>query len=246
MNINNSIGSWITLGNIGIVEVMADAGFDWLCIDLEHSVIDYKEVQNLIIVIQSKGIKAYVRVGKNDSLIIKRVLDAGADGIIIPSVNSAKEAQQAVGAVKYPPYGKRGVGLARAQGYGFDFEKYRDFSSKEIILIVQIEHFNGINELENILRIDGIDGTFVGPYDLSGSIGKPGKFEDSEYLSLLEKYNEITNKYDKLKGFHVVPIDHELIKNKFDEGYNFIAYSFDAYFLGHILREQFNKIKNYN
>lgn len=143
---------------------MADAGFDWLCIDLDHTVIDYSAAQQLILTIQSKGLKAFVRVGENNPLIIKRVLDAGADGIIVPSVNSAEEARKAVNAVNYPPKGTRGVGLARAQGYGFNFEDYRDNKSKEITLIVQIEHYNAISELDSILRVDGVDGTFIGPY----------------------------------------------------------------------------------
>jgi 2-dehydro-3-deoxyglucarate aldolase len=142
---------------------MADAGFDWLCIDLEHSVTDYFETQQLILAVQSKGIKAYVRVGENNTRIIKRVLDAGADGIIVPSVNSAVEAQKAVAAVKYPPYGKRGVGLARAQLYGFGFDYYRDATSKEVKLIVQIEHIDAIRELDKIIQTEGVDGTFIGP-----------------------------------------------------------------------------------
>ena len=121
-----SIGSWITLNNSSIAEIMADAGFDWLCIDLEHTTIDYNEVQQLILAIQSKGLKAFVRVGENNPRIIKRVLDAGADGIIVPMVNSKQDALKAVDSVKYPPKGKRGVGLSRAQGYGFNFEKYKD------------------------------------------------------------------------------------------------------------------------
>ena len=135
-----SLGSWISLGHPSIAEIMADAGFDWLCIDLEHSVTDFFEAQQLIMAIQSKGIKAYVRVGENNTRIIKRILDAGADGIIVPSVNSAAEALKAVKSVKYPPLGTRGVGLARAQSYGFGFENYRDVIAKEIKLIVQIEH----------------------------------------------------------------------------------------------------------
>ena len=113
------IGSWITLNHFSIAEIMSEAGFDWLCIDMEHSVIDYFEAQQLIAIIQSKGIKAFVRVGENNARIIKRVLDAGADGIIVPMVNSKEEAIKAIEAVKYPPKGKRGVGLARAQKYGF-------------------------------------------------------------------------------------------------------------------------------
>ena len=127
-----SIGSWLTLNHFSIAEIMSDAGFDWLCVDMEHSVTDYFEAQQLIAIIQSKGIKAFVRVGENNHRIIKRVLDAGADGIIVPMVNSKEDALKAIDAVKYPPKGKRGVGLARAQKYGFGFEEYKNTYAENI------------------------------------------------------------------------------------------------------------------
>lgn len=233
-----SLGSWITLDHPAIAEIMADAGFNWLCIDMEHSVIDYFEAQQLIIAIQSKGIKAFVRVGENNTRIIKRILDAGADGIIVPSVNSAEEAQKAVDAVKYPPYGKRGVGLARAQGYGFDFENYRDVKAKEVKLVVQIEHINAINELDAILQTNGVDGTFIGPYDLSGSMGKPGNWDDPDVKQALLVYEETVKKYDKWVGFHVIQPDFNLVNEKIKKGYNFIAFSLDVLFLGTLVRNQ--------
>jgi len=239
-----SLGSWITLNHPSIAEIMAGAGFDWLCVDMEHSVTDYFEAQQLIMAIQSKGIKAFVRVGENNARIIKRVLDAGADGIIVPSVNSAAEAQKAVNAVKYPPVGTRGVGLARAQDYGFGFENYRDDKAKNIILIAQIEHVNAVRELDAILNIDGIDGTFIGPYDLSGSMGKPGQWDEPEVIAVLNTYEETVKKHDKLIGFHVVPADYNLVLEKQKNGYNFIAFSFDAFLLGKMTRDQVKQIKD--
>jgi 2-keto-3-deoxy-L-rhamnonate aldolase RhmA len=236
------LGSWITLNHPSIAEIMSDAGFDWLCVDMEHSVTDYSEAQQIILAIQSKGLKAYVRVGENNTRIIKRVLDAGADGIIVPSVNSAAEAQKAVDSVKYPPFGKRGVGLARAQSYGFGFEAYRDNASKEIKLIVQIEHINAINELDAILQTKGVDGTFIGPYDLSGSMGKPGNWDDPEVKKALLKYEETVKKYDKWVGFHVIQPDYNLVNEKIKKGYNFIAFSLDVLFLGTLVRNQVTKL----
>ena len=242
-NIKTLIGSWLTLNNPSIAEIMADAGFDWLCVDLEHSVIDYAENQQLISTIQSKGIKAFVRVGENNTRIIKRVLDAGVDGIIVPMVNTKKEAQKAIDSVKYPPIGKRGVGLARAQKYGFGFEEYKDDEADNIKLIVQIEHIDAINNLEEILSLDDIDGTFIGPYDLSGSMGKPGKYDDDDVKEVLQRYEDIANKYDKLIGFHVVQPDYNIVNEKIEKGYNFIAFSFDAMFLGTIIRKEIKNIK---
>ena len=236
-----SIGSWITLSHPSIAEIMSDSGFDWLCIDLEHSVIDFEKAQILITVIQAKGLKAFVRVGDNDSSIIKRVLDAGADGIIVPMVNSVEEAKNAINSIKYPPLGTRGVGLSRAQGYGFNFDNYRDKIAKEIKIIVQIEHIEAINNLEEILSLEHLDGTFIGPYDLSGSMDKTGKLNDSKVIAAIDRYLNIAKKYNKLIGFHVVPIDHKLVTEKIRQGYNFIAFGFDAYFLGSSIR---NELKN--
>ncbi|TVZ55503.1 2-dehydro-3-deoxyglucarate aldolase [Lutibacter sp. Hel_I_33_5] len=239
-----SIGSWITLNHFSIVEIMADAGFDWLCVDMEHSVTDYFEAQQLIATIQSKGIKAYVRVGGNNTRIIKRVLDAGADGIIVPMVNSKEEAIKAINALKYPPKGKRGVGLARAQKYGFGFEDYKDNEADDIKLIVQIEHVDAVNNLEEILSLDAIDGTFIGPFDLSGSMGKPGKYDDDDVKEVLQRYEDIVKKYNKLIGFHVIQPDYQLVLDKIEKGYNFIAFSLDTLFLGTIARNQVLKYRN--
>ncbi len=240
---NVKIGSWITLNHPSIAEIMADSGFDWLCIDMEHSVIDYYDAQQLISTIQGKGIKAYVRVGENNTRIIKRILDAGADGVIVPMVNNKEDAIKAINSVKYPPKGKRGVGLARAQKYGFGFDEYKNIFSNEIKLIVQIEHFEAINNLEEILSLDGIDGSIIGPYDLSGSYGKPGKLNDPEVINAITKYMKVAKKYNKLIGFHVVPIDYNLVLDKIKEGFNFIAFGFDAFFMGNSIKNQLNKIK---
>ena len=238
-----SIGSWITLGHFSIAEIMAEAGFDWLCVDIEHSVIDYYSAEQLIATIKAKGLVPYVRVGENNPRIIKRVLDAGAEGIIVPLVNSKEDAVKAIDAVKYPPVGKRGVGLARAQNYGFGFEDYAKDINKRTIVIAQIEHIKAIQNLDNILSIKDIDGTIIGPYDLSSSMGKPGKYDDSDVKEVLFRYEEIAKKDDKLMGFHVIQPDYNMVLEKIDRGYNFIAFSLDTLFLGQSCRREMKKIK---
>lgn len=243
MKKNIQLGSWITLNHFSIAEILADSGFDWLCIDMEHSVTDYYEAQQLIMTIQSKGLKAYVRVGENNDRIIKRVLDAGADGIIVPMVNNEDEAKKAINSVKYPPHGKRGVGLSRAQDYGFGFENYKNNKAKQIKLIVQIEHIDAINNLDDILSLREIDGTFIGPYDLSGSMGKPGNYNDDDVIQVLKKYENTVKKYDKLVGFHVIKPDHQEVLKKIENGYNFIGFSLDTLFLGSMARDEIKKIR---
>jgi 2-keto-3-deoxy-L-rhamnonate aldolase RhmA len=239
-----TIGTWIMLGHPSIAEIMADAPFDWVCVDMEHTVIDYAEAQLLIAAIQSKGKTAYVRVGENNARIIKRVLDAGADGVIVPMVNTADEARRAVESVKYPPEGKRGVGLARAQGYGFDFDNYKNKKAKEVKVVVMIEHIDAIRNLKEILEVKGVDGTFIGPYDLSGSLGKPGEFNEPEIKEALAEYEKISKQYpDKWMGFHVVPPDHKLLQEKIDKGYKFLAFGFDGMFMSTKAREELSQIK---
>ncbi len=237
------IGSWVTLNHYSIVEIMADAGFDWLCVDLEHSVIDFFEAQQLIAMIQSKGISAFVRVGKNDELIIKRMLDAGADGIIIPMIKNRADAEKAVEIINYPPIGSRGVGLARAQGYGFDFENYKSNKSKKIKIVLQIEHIDAIHNLDEILSTGSIYGTMIGPYDLSGSMGKPGKYDDSDVIDILKLYEKKSKKHNIKMGFHVIKPQHKLVLEKIISGYSFIAFSLDTVFLGKICRIEMKKLR---
>lgn len=161
-----TIGSWITLAHPAIAEIMARAGFDWLTIDLEHSVITIREAEELIRVISLHGVPPLVRLTSNDANQIKRVMDAGAHGVIVPMVNSRADAERAVQALHYPPFGKRGVGLARAQGYGTTFADYRNWLEREAVVIVQIEHIDAVNDLEAILTVPGVNGYIIGPYDL--------------------------------------------------------------------------------
>ncbi len=239
-----TIGSWITLGHASIAELMADAGFDWLCIDIEHTVIDLLEVQNLIIAIQSKGKKAYVRVGDNDNVIIKKVLDAGANGIIVPLIKNSNDAKKAIANSFYPPLGSRGVNSAsRAQRYGFGFKDYLLSVNKKTEVFLQIEHINAIDDLEEILNVKGISGTIIGPYDLSASIGKPGKFDDKEVINAIKRYEAICKKKNKTMGYHVTEPDFKKINNKIKKGYNFIGFSWDTFFLGQMCKDQLHKIR---
>lgn len=227
-----TLGSWITIGHPNVAEILANAGFDWLVIDIEHNPIDPAMIQTLLLTIQSKGVKAFVRVSKNEEVVIKQVLDAGADGIIVPMVCSKDDARQAVNYAKYPPIGKRGVGLARAQQYGKQFEEYKQWVNDGLVVIAQIEHIDGINNLEDIISVPGIDGTIIGPYDLSGSMGMPGEFEKPIVKEALAKFIKICKKHNFPMGFHVVNADPAKIQEKIDEGYRFIAYGTDFLFMG--------------
>ncbi|MDA9339657.1 aldolase/citrate lyase family protein [Polaribacter sp.] len=239
-----SIGSWLTIPHQAIIEILGTAGFDWLTIDMEHSPISIETIMNLIGHIQGNGMQALVRVSKNEEVAIKRVLDAGADGVIVPMIRNKEEAIQAVNYVKYPPLGKRGVGLNRAQKYGTAFETYQKWVENHAVVIAQIEHIEAVNNLEEIFSVPGIDGIIVGPYDLSASMGYPGEYDRKDVKEALDKIDVITKKLNKPLGFHVVDSDHSKVLEKINKGYSFLAFSLDFFFLGDKVRSEMNLLKN--
>jgi len=244
LNNKLSIGSWVTIPQQAIIEILSTAGFEWLTIDLEHSAIDFETAQNLIGHIQANGMEALVRVSKNDEVIIKRVLDAGANGIIVPLVKNAEEAKQAVSFAKYPPKGIRGVGLSRAQHYGLNFESYKEWVNTNLVVIIQVEHIDAVNNIAEILDVEGVDGIIVGPYDLSASMGKPGRFEDKDVINALKKLDKITLSKKKPLGFHVISSNHEKMIEKINQKYSFLAFSLDFFFLGDKVRSEMNSLRN--
>jgi len=231
-----TIGSWITIGNSSVVEIMATAGFEWLCIDMEHTSIDLGTAKMLITTIHANNMKALVRVSKNEEVAIKKVMDMGADGVIVPMVKSKEDAQMAIDFVKYPPAGKRGVGLYRAQNYGIGFDEYKKWVDEESVIIAQIEHIEAVENIEEILQVDGIDGTIVGPYDLSGSMGFPGDYHREDVKEAIKKVELACKKYDKPYGFHVIESNPQKLQERIDEGCTFLAYSLDFFFLGDSVR----------
>ncbi len=223
-----SIGSWIQLGHPAVAEIMASAGFDWLAIDLEHSTITLREAEDLIRVIDLKGVVPLVRLASNNAEQIKRIMDAGAHGVIVPMVKSQGEALAAVRAVKYPPQGERSIGLARAQGYGVDFARYFEWQRDQSLVVVQIEHIDAVNNLESILTVPGVDAYIVGPYDLSGSMGLPGEFQAPQFLEAMAQIRSVSEKLRVPGGLHIVEPDPQALKQCIDEGNRFIAYGVDT------------------
>jgi 2-keto-3-deoxy-L-rhamnonate aldolase RhmA len=221
------VGSWISLGQPGIAEIMSRAGFDWLVVDLEHSVIGMETAGELIRIIDLCGVAPLVRLTSNDSDQIKRVMDVGAHGIVVPMVRSAAEAAQAVAATRYPPEGTRGVGLGRAQGYGTTFHRYLSWQTDGPVVIVQIEHRDAVAHLEEILEVPGVDGFLIGPYDLSCSMGIPGQFERAEFTEAMTRIRATGRQLGCPAGLHIVEPDLARLEQAIHEGFTFIAYSVD-------------------
>jgi 2-dehydro-3-deoxyglucarate aldolase len=225
-----TIGSWLTFGYTPICEIMANSGFDWLVIDMEHTAIDQFASQQLMQIISLAGSVPLVRVGKNDDLLIKRALDSGAHGVVVPMINSKEDALRAVEHSLYPPSGKRGVGLSRAQRYGIGFDEYKKWLETESIIIVQIEHIDAVENINEIMSVEHVDGFIVGPYDLSASLGLPGKFDHPTVKEALEEVKRFVRHSDKPGGYHVVHSNPTELEEKIKEGYTIIAYGDDMVF----------------
>jgi len=244
LNKKIKIGSWITTFNPSAAHLMSTMGFQWLCIDMEHSTITFDQMAVLISVIESNRSIPFVRVGLNDKLHIKKALDAGAQGIIVPMVNTVKDAKKAIDSAYYYPKGKRGVGLTRASNFGYNFEKYVKNESKKIQLILQIESIEAINNLDKILDLKNISGTLLGPYDLSSSLYVIGKLQNPLVKNAIRKYEKISNKKGVSMGIHIAQPDTSKIKRAYKKKYKFIASGTDMIFLGNSCREFLKKISN--
>ena len=180
------IGTLVTTASPEIAEVLALAGFDWLFIDLEHGSLSIQDAQRTIQAVAGRSFTV-VRVADRTAENVKRGLDTGCDGIIAPHVNSTSDGRRIVALAKYPPLGERSVGLGRAQGYGLTFADYIASANARTVVIVQIEHKDGVANIDEILQVPGIDAIFVGPYDLSGSMGILGQVFDPRVLEAIEK-----------------------------------------------------------
>ena len=231
-----TVGSWLQLADPALTEMMASAGFDWLCIDLEHTTTSIAQAGELIRIGSLAGVPMLVRLSGHDPTQIKRVLDAGAQGIIAPQVNTAAEAARIVEAAFYPPAGTRGVGLARAQGYGTGFDEYLG-QAREIVVIAQIEHIDAVENLGAILDVDGIDGFFVGPYDLSASLGRPGDLEHPDVTSALKTVEDFVTADGPVGGVHVVEPDLAQLERALDRGYRFVAFASEMLIFSHRIKE---------
>ncbi len=242
-----SLGTWITLGNAAIAEIFSRAGYDWVVVDLEHSTISIDQAGELIRTIELAGASPLVRLTSNDKNLIKRVMDAGAHGVVVPNVNTSQEASKAVAATRYAPLGHRGVGLARAQHYGPGFSEYLDWQRDGPIVIVQIEDQAALDHLEAIFTTQGVDGFIIGPYDLSCSMGFPGEFKRRDFLAAMKHILSTGQRLGCPPGLHIVEPKPVLLSQAINDGYRFIAYSVDIRMLdvaaraGFLVNEQNRK-----
>jgi 2-keto-3-deoxy-L-rhamnonate aldolase RhmA len=234
------IGTLLSISAPQVAEIIAMSGFDWVFIDMEHSGISLESVQNAIQIMEGK-ILTIVRVPGNDEVWIKRILDTGCDGILVPMVNSAAEARRVVQASKYPPEGRRSVGLARAHKYGASFKEYVENANRDLLIMIQCEHKDAVKNFDDILKVDGIDSVFIGPYDLSASMGLTGQISHPDVLASIGQVKDKCRKAGMPYGIYSSNIDDMISEIK--TGCTFLLSGVDANMLLNAYGDLLRKLK---
>ena len=222
---------WTSIGHPQITEMIARSGVDFIGIDLEHSTISQEQAQRIIAACHADAVVCIPRVASHDPESIRRLLDSGADGILVPTVETPAEVDKLIEVMKYPPSGKRGYGVARAQGYGNEFKTYTSNWNQESILILQIESVTAVKNIEALLEFEEVDGVMIGPYDLSGSLGIPGQIDSELVEKESQKVVESCKRHHKACGIHIIDPSNESIRSALDNGYTFLALSSDVFML---------------
>ncbi len=234
-------GTMVTLPSPVTAEVLAAAGFDWLFIDAEHGPLGTTEVLAILQAV-SHRVACIVRVPESAETPIKQMLDLGAHGIIAPQIQTARQTQQVVTWSKYSPDGSRGVGLARAHGYGATFAEYVEQANDEITVIVQAEHIVAVENIEAIVQVAGVDAIQLGPYDLSASMGKMGQINHPAVLDAIDRIYAACHSAGIPVGCFGVTVD--AVQADLQRGARMVCVGTDTLFLGQAASRALAQIKD--
>ena len=183
---HDTVGTWTSLSDPAVAEIAAGAGFDFVVVDTEHTPLGLETVADCLRAVDANDGQSVVRVPWNDPVRIKRLLDLGPDGLLVPMVDTAEAAREAVAATRYPPEGERGVAAARAADYGRTFGSYVESDHRDLTLVLQVETGDAVENAADIAAVDGVDALFVGPADLSASLGVFAEWTDDVFLEAVE------------------------------------------------------------
>ena len=226
-----ALGGWIMTGEPAIAEIMAGENFDFLVADMEHTSIHVKEFYHLAMAVNGTGCELLARLPACDAVLAKQVLDMGAAGIIVPSVNTPAEAAQSVAIAKFPPAGVRGASLSRATGYGSRFGDYFQNHNQSVLVVIMIEHITAVNNVDAILATPGIDAVLIGPYDLSASMGLAGQLQHPDVLAAQAVILDACQRHHVAPGIHVVSVAPEEVRQRMAQGFRFIPCGIDTLFV---------------
>ena len=226
----STVGTWMQIQSPSVAEILAQNGYDWVTVDMEHGGFSPHQLPNIFRAIELRDCLPLARIAEPNFTYCKQALDAGAAGVIIPMVTSAKQLVELVKSCKWPPAGNRGIGFSRANLFGKYFEEYKAQAQNPLI-VAMIENQSAVNEIEEILSIEGLDAILIGPYDLSASLGCVGDFESEKFVNCLNQVRHFSGLAGVALGIHIVEPKLEELKTRISEGYQFIAYGIDALFL---------------
>ena len=230
----HSIGSWMQIPHPSVAEIMGQAGYDWVAVDMEHGAVAVNQLPDLFRALELGNTLPLARIAQGHEKDCKQALDAGAGGIIVPMIESAEQLIAVRDACRWPPAGTRGVGFSRANLFGKHFEAYRE-EAQAPLLVAMIEHHQAVAELDAILDVVGLDAILIGPYDLSASMGLTAQFEHPDFCATMEKIRSLAAAKGIAAGIHVVAPSREQLQQRLDEGYRFLAYSIDAVMLNSVV-----------
>ncbi|MBM4156408.1 MAG: 2,4-dihydroxyhept-2-ene-1,7-dioic acid aldolase [Lentisphaerae bacterium] len=225
------LGGWLMTGSPVVAEIMTGEAFDFLGVDMEHTAIGLEEFHRVALAAKGSGCDLLARLPSCDPVAAKKVLDLGAAGIIVPSVNSPEEAAQSVAMARFPPDGVRGASLCRATGYGTDFAGYFGAHNRSVVVVVMIEHIRGVERADEILAVPGIDAVLIGPYDLSASMGLAGQLDHPRVRAAQQSILDACRRNGVAPGIHVVPVDADEVRRRVGDGFRFIACGIDTLFI---------------
>lgn len=229
-------GIWNGIVDTITVEILAGSGFDWIVIDGEHAPFDLRTIQTQLQVMAAYDVQVIVRPPVGDSVLIKQLMDMGVQSLLVPMVESASQAEELVKAMRYPPEGFRGIGtaLARASKWNRTNDYFLD-ANNEMCLICQVESVEGINHLEEILEVSGVDGVFIGPADLAGSMGYLGQPNHPKVKGVVVKAIQRIKAKGKTAGF--LSASKEIINYYSEQGANMIGVGIDTLLLAKAAKE---------
>jgi 2-keto-3-deoxy-L-rhamnonate aldolase RhmA len=225
------LGTMMQFGHPGIAEVLANAGYSWIAVDLEHSDIGTVDFTQVCRGMYGRGALPLARVRENDPLAIRQVLDMGAAGVLVPMVGTAQEAAAAAAATRYPPQGVRGFSFHRANDWGTRFAEHVRDADNDVLLLVMIETRPGVENIRAILETEGVDGIFIGPYDLSGSFGVAGQLDHPVIQDAIAACLAACREAGKTAGIHIADPSPGLVQKRIDSGFRFIGLGYDSVFL---------------
>lgn len=226
--------AWQQLASPQATIAMISIGFDWIVVDLEHSSITTQEAEAIFIAAERHNAKPFVRLPSADPYLARRLLDAGVGGLFVPVVETREEFDDFAQYCFFPPKGKRGLGLTRANSWGKNLEKY--FHEFKPVIIAQIETKKGAENITDIVSSEFLDGIMIGPYDLSASLGTPGQFDNKTFKDICASVTAKAKNHKKMVGYHQVEPNQEELQKRIEEDYDFIAYGTDIVALRYALQ----------